>query len=342
MEEAMRVIITGGTGLIGRALSETLATDGHEVVVLTRSPDKTKGMPKGVQLQKWDGATPAGWGHLVDGAGAIVNLAGAGIADSRWSKERKQAIRQSRVAAGNAVTEAIKGAANKPQVLIQSSAVGYYGGATGNELVTEAHSPGGDFLAKVCFDWEISTAGVSRLGVRRAVVRTGIVLSMAGGAFPKQLLPFKLYAGGPVGSGKQWMPWIHIDDEVRAIQFLIANPQAEGPFNLVAPNPVTNKEFGKLIGEVMGRPSFMPAPDFALKTVFGEMSTILLEGQRVVPKKLLDLGFEFRYPTARAALVALLRPGSVGQGGANRTEASDRTDQAGTPAAAPEKEAVQK
>lgn len=337
----MRVIITGGTGLIGRALSEALAADGNEVVVLTRNPDKAKEMPKGVHLQKWDGATPAGWGHLVDGAGAIVNLAGEGIADSRWSKERKQAIRQSRVAAGNAVTEAIKGAANKPQVLIQSSAVGYYGGATGNELVTEAHSPGSDFLAKVCFDWEISTAAVPRLGVRRAVVRTGIVLSMAGGAFPKQLLPFKLYAGGPVGSGKQWMPWIHIDDEVRAIQFLIANPQAEGPFNLAAPNPVTNKEFGKMIGEVMGRPSFMPAPDFALKTVFGEMSTILLEGQRVVPKKLLDLGFEFRYPTPRAALEALLRPGSAGQGGTKRTEASERTDLAGTPAAAPEKETVQ-
>lgn len=337
----MRIIITGGTGLIGRALCKTLAADGHEIIVLSRNPDKVKGMPNGVQIQKWDGASPAGWGSLVDGAGAIVNLAGEGIADGRWSKERKQLIRQSRVAAGTAVTEAIKGAANKPQVLIQASAVGYYGGATGNEVITETHSPGNDFLSKVCFDGEISTASVSRLGVRRAIVRTGIVLSLEGGAFPKQLLPFKMYAGGPVGSGKQWVPWIHVDDEVRAIQYLIANPQAEGAFNLAAPNPVTNKEFGQLIGEVLGRPSFMPAPDFALKTFFGEMSTILLEGQRVVPKKLLDLGFEFRYPTAREALAALLRPSGTGQGGTPRTEMSERAVTASTSAATPEKEAVQ-
>ena len=302
----MRVIITGGTGLIGESLSKALIADGNEVIVLSRAPEKVKDAPAGVKLQKWDGKSAEGWGQLADGAGAIVNLAGAGIADKRWSQERKREIRQSRIDAGKAVMEAIAAASTKPGVLIQSSAVGYYGTQTGDAQVTESFSPGGDFLSKVCFDWETSTAPASKQGVRRAVIRTGVVLSNAGGAFPKQVMPFKFFAGGPVGSGKQWYPWIHIDDEVRAIQFLIANEKAEGPFNLSAPNPVTNQEFGKLIGEVLGRPSFMPAPGFAMQGVFGEMSVILLEGQRAVPQRLLELGFKFKYETALAALKDLL------------------------------------
>jgi uncharacterized protein (TIGR01777 family) len=301
----MRVLIAGGTGLIGQALSQAMVAEGHDVVVLTRQPERAKKMA-GVQLQQWDGRSAAGWGHLAEGAGAIVNLAGAGIADQRWSAARKSESRQSRIDAGKAVMEAIAGAAVKPGVLIQSSAVGYYGTQTGDAEVDERVSPGGDFLAKVCFDWEASTAGAVRQGVRRAVIRTGVVLSLAGGAFPKQLLPFKLFAGGPVGSGRQWYPWIHLEDEVRAIQFLIANPKAEGPFNLSASQPVTNQEFGRLIGEVMGRPSFLPAPGFAMQAVFGEMAVILLEGQRAVPQRLLELGFVFKYPTAQEALRALL------------------------------------
>ena len=302
----MRIIITGGTGLIGKPLSKALAADGHEVIVLTRMPEKVKEAPAGVKLQKWDGKSAEGWGELADGAGAIINLAGAGIADKRWSQERKREIRQSRLDAGKAVMAAITAASNKPGVLIQASAVGYYGVQTGDAQVTESFSPGGDFLSKVCFDWEASTAPASKQGVRRVVIRTGVVLSNEGGAFPKQVLPFKLFAGGPVGSGKQWYPWIHIDDEVRAIQFLIANDKAEGPFNLSAPNPVTNKEFGRLIGEALGRPSFMPAPAFAMQIVFGEMAMILLEGQRAVPQRLLELGFKFKYETALAALKNLL------------------------------------
>lgn len=302
----MRIIITGGTGLIGRPLSQALAAEGHEVIVLSRQPEKVNNVPAGVKVQKWDGKSAEGWGELADGAGAIVNLAGAGIADQRWSAARKQLIRQSRIDAGKAVMEAIAAANAKPGVLIQASAVGYYGVQNGDAQLTESASPGGDFLSKVCFDWEASTAPVAKLGVRRAVIRTGVVLSNEGGAFPKQVLPFKLFAGGPVGSGKQWYPWIHIDDEVRAIQFLIANERASGPFNLTAPNPVTNQEFGRLIGEVLGRPAFIPAPGFAMKIAFGEMSVILLEGQRAVPQKLLELGFKFKYETAQAALRALL------------------------------------
>jgi uncharacterized protein (TIGR01777 family) len=316
----MRIIITGGTGLIGRPLSQALVGEGHEVVVLSRQPEKVKNAPTGVKVQKWDGKSAAEWGQLADGAGAIVNLAGAGIADERWSAARKQLIRQSRIEAGQAVMEAIAAANTKPSVLIQASAVGYYGVQSGDAQLAENASPGGDFLSKICFDWEASTAPASKFGVRRAVIRTGVVLSNEGGAFPKQVMPFKFFAGGPVGSGKQWYPWIHIEDQVRAIQFLIANDQASGAFNLTAPNPVTNKEFGQIVGEVMGKPAFMPAPGFAMKTVFGEMSIILLEGQRAIPQKLLELGFKFKYETAQAALRALLAAQSLPAASAEKQE----------------------
>jgi len=302
----MRIIITGGTGLIGRPLSQALVADGHDVTVLTRDPAKTKAMPAGVKLQQWDGESVQGWGQLVDGAGALINLAGSGIADGRWSASRKQTIRQSRQNAGKAIVAAITAAANKPQVLIQSSAVGYYGVETGDALVTESASPGSDFLSKVCFDWEVSTAAASRMGVRRPILRTGIVLANDGGAFPKLVMPFKLFIGGPLGSGKQWLPWIHIEDEVRAIQFLLANNAADGPFNLAGPTPVTNAEMGKLVAEALGRPGFMPMPGIAMQTIFGEMATLLLDGQRAVPTKLQALGFTFKFATAQAAVRDLL------------------------------------
>jgi len=302
----MRVIITGGTGLIGRPLSQALAAAGYEVIVLTRNPKKVKNMPAGVRAEQWDGVSDAGWGALADGAHAIVNLAGEGIADGRWSSERKQAIRQSRVDAGKAVLAAIQAATVKPKVLIQASAVGYYGVETGDALVHEQYSPGADFLAKVCFDWELSTAAASRMGVRRAVIRTGIVLSNDGGAFPKLTMPFNFFAGGPLGDGKQWMPWIHWEDEVRAIQFLIENEAASGAFNLAAPNPVRNSEMAKAVGAVKGRPAIMPAPSFAIRTAFGEMATVVLDGQRAVPQHLEQLGFTFKYNTLESALRNLL------------------------------------
>jgi len=312
----MRVIITGGTGLIGRPLSAALVADGHDVTVLTRDPQKVKDMPAGVKLAAWDGQSAHGWGELADGAGAIINLAGENLSGGRWTKEMKQKIRQSRTRAGKAVMEAIAAAAVKPKVLVQSSAVGYYGTATGDKQVTEADPAGNDFLAKVCFDWEHSTAAASRMGVRRPLLRTGVVLANEGGAFPKLLLPFKFFAGGPLGSGKQWLPWIHIEDEVRAIQFALTNEEADGPINLSAPNPVTNSEIAKKLGEILGRPSFLPAPGFALQTVLGEMSVLVLEGQRAVPAKLQALGFQFKYPTIEPALRQLLaKPAEAAQSG---------------------------
>ena len=302
----MRIIITGGTGLLGRPLSAALAQAGHEVTVLSRQPGKVQNMPPGVKLAAWDGESSQGWGELADGADAVVNYAGESIAGGRWSDERKRKIRQSRINAGKAVMQAISAAAVKPKVLIQASGIDYYSAQTGDQAVTEASGPGSDFLAKVCFDWEASTAAAKAQGVRRPVVRTGIVLAADGGALPRLLLPFKLFAGGPLGSGKQWLPWIHIADHVAAVRFLIENETADGPFNLVAPNPVTNQEMAKAIGEVMGRPAFVPAPAFAMRAVLGEMATLVLEGRRVVPSKLQSLGFPFQYATVLPALRDLL------------------------------------
>jgi hypothetical protein len=299
--KAMRVIITGGTGLIGRPLAAELAGAGHEVIVLSRNPAQAAGLAQDVRVVKWDGRTAEGWGQLADGAGAIVNLAGESIADGRWSEARKHSIVASRVNAGNAVVQAVQAAAQKPQVVVQSSAVGYYG-PRGPEIVAETTPAGSDFLARVCGDWEVSTAPLDAIGVRRPIARTGIVLSQTGGALPKMLLPFKFFAGGKIGSGQQGFPWIHLRDEVAALRFLVENPQAYGPFNLAAPNPPTNAEFVKAIGQAMGRPSAIPAPAFAMKLGFGEMSTVLLDGQRAAPKRLLDLGFQFRFTDPVIAL----------------------------------------
>jgi len=311
----MRVIITGGTGLIGRALTTSLVADGHDVIVLSRTPEKATDLPPGARAVKWDGRTAEGWGELAEGAGAIVNLAGESIGGEnmlalftkRWTPERLQLIRDSRVQAGNAVSQAIEGARQKPKTLIQSSAVGYYG-LRGDDEITEDTPAGDDPLARICVAWEATTAGVEKMGVRRAVIRTGgVVMSTQGGALPFVLLPFRLFVGGPLGSGRQWFSWIHIADEVRAIRFLMDSAEAQGAFNLCAPNPLTNAALARVIGKVMRRPSFLPMPAFAMQLLLGEKSVIVLDGQRQLPKRLLELGFEFRFPTAEAALRDLLK-----------------------------------
>lgn len=301
----MNIIVTGGTGLIGRVLVKTLLQDGHKVSVLSRSPDRAQGMPPAASMLKWDAETPAGWGHLVNQSDAIINLAGAGVADKRWTDERKRIIMESRVKANQAVLSALEAAETRPKILIQASAVGYYG-PTGDERVTESSPPGDDFLAQVCIEWEKIAPSAEKLGLRVPVLRTGIVITPDGGALEKLLIPFKLFVGGPLGDGKQWFPWIHIEDEVRAIQFLLENDQASGPFNLVSPHPLTNAEFSRVLGRVLNRPAFMPAPAFAMKAVLGELSETVLAGQRAYPNALQSLGFEFKFPTAPAALEDLL------------------------------------
>ncbi len=300
----MKVLITGGTGLIGRNLCKALLNRGDQVVVLSRNPEGAKGMPPGVELRRWDGRTASGWGEIVEEADAIVNLAGENIASGRWTAGKKRRIRQSRLDTGKAVTEAIEAAAHKPRVLVQASAVGYYG-PHGDEIVTEEDPPGEDFLARLAVEWERSTARVEALGVRRAIIRTGIVLAPEGGALPRMMLPFKFFAGGVLGDGRQWMPWIHISDEVGAILFLL-DGDASGPFNLSAPEPVTNETFTRTIGHVMGRPTFMRVPSFVLKTLLGEMSGVLLEGQRAIPRRLLEEGYRFEFEHLTPALQDLI------------------------------------
>lgn len=302
----MRIIITGGSGLIGRALARDLGSSGHDVVILTRDPDKVGALPSGVRAARWDGRTAQGWVSLLDGDSAVVHLAGESVAEGRWTAEKKRRIRDSRVVSGAAVMDALREAPVKPRVLIQSSAVGYYGGR-GDEVIPEDTPPGHDFLAEVCQEWEASTAEAESLGVRRAVARTGIVLAREGGALPLMSLPFKMMIGGPIGDGRQWFPWIHIDDEVGALRFLLEREEARGAFNLTAPHPVTNRELTQALARVLGRPGFLPAPGFALRLALGEMAGSLLQGQRAVPSRLQELGYAFRWPDLEPALVSLLK-----------------------------------
>jgi len=303
----MRVIIPGGTGLIGRALSADLAADGYEVIVLSRAPQKTEGLPAGVRAERWDGSTADGWAPLADGADAIVNLAGAsisgeGLLPTRWNDERRRLIRESRLNAGSAVVDAVGRAGRKPRVVIQASGIGVYG-PRGDDPIAEDEPAGRDFLAAFAAnDWEPSTAPVEAMGVRQVIIRSAIVLSKTGGALRPMLLQFRLFAGGTIGSGKQWISWIHLKDEARAIRFLIENPSAAGPFNLVAPQAVTNAEFARTLGRVMGRPSWLPIPGVVMKAAFGEVADLLLTGQRGVPQRLTGLGFQFRFPELEGAL----------------------------------------
>lgn len=310
----MRIIITGGTGLIGRALAKNLTAAKHEVILLTRDPQWVVGMPEAARIVRWDGKTAQGWGELADGAGAIINLAGQSIAGeslsdiffTRWSKTYKASILNSRLNAGKAVTEAITAAKNKPALLLQASAVGFYGPRAA-EPVDESTPAGSDFLAQVCQQWEQSTQSVESLGVRRVILRTGLVLAPKGGILPIMALPFRLFAGGPIGSGKQYIPWIHLQDEIGAIEFLLKHPQASGAYNLTAPQPLTNAEFGRALGRVLFRPAFIPTPAFALKLVLGEKATLVLDGQNAIPRRLLAEGYQFKFTDAHSALQDLLK-----------------------------------
>lgn len=305
----MRVIVTGGTGMIGSKLVSQLGQKGYDVVVLTRSPEKHPDRPN-VKFQKWDSQTAEGWGQLADGAFAVINLAGESIAGDgfppdRWTDKKKRRILNSRLQAGQAVTQAIAEAEQKPKVLIQAAAVGYYGDR-GAEPMTESSAPGSDYFAEVVKQWEASTVAVEAMGVRRVVPRIGVVFSEKGGALEPMVLQSKLFAGGPLGDGKQYVSWVHIDDVAAAMLFFLENEAVHGPINLTAPNPVTNAQLAKQIGRVMNRPSFMPAPAFALRLALGEVADVLLKGQKVMPTKLQELGYDFTYEYVDKALKDLL------------------------------------
>ena len=304
----MAVIITGGTGLIGRALGAALAAHGSEVVLLSRDPSRHRGLPGGLRVLQWDARSAAGWVQVADGAEAIINLAGENLAAGPWTSERMRRIRESRLLAGRAVVEAVQAASRKPAVVVQASAVGYYGPAA-DALLDESSPPGSDFLARVCQDWEASTAAVEDWGVRRVVVRFGLVLSRRGGVLPKLLLPHRLYVGGPLGSGRQWLSWVHLADAVAALQFLLERASCRGAYNVTAPEPVTNATFNAVVGRLLRRPFLVPVPALLIRLALGRLADVLLTGQRVAPRRLLESGFTFRFPSLEGALRDLLAAG---------------------------------
>lgn len=305
----MRVIITGGTGLIGSRLAAGYVRDGHEVILLTRNPASRTAVP-GTQLVQWDAKTADGWGHLADGAGVIINLAGESISGDQilplpWTESRREKIAMSRLHAGEAVTEAVAAATNKPNMVMQMSGADYY--PYTNQPVTEETPPGDHFLAKVVEDyWEKSTEAVEAMGVKRVVTRMGPLLNNENGPLPPMVLQYKLFVGGRLGDGSQCVSWIHVDDAVRAIRFLI-DQEASGVYNVVAPNPVTYQELADTVGRVMGRPSLLPVPGFVLRTGLGEVADLVLKGRPVSVDKLLALGFTFDFPTVEPALRDLLK-----------------------------------
>lgn len=315
----MNVLIAGGSGFIGTALTEFLIRNGHQVTILSRRAPLSKASPWDAKQNPaflfWDGEQVAEWSSAIAASDVVINLAGENIggknllevATQRWTPQRKEALRKSRIASGKALAQAIKDSPTKPSVFVQASAVGYYGSHPQRELDEEA-PPGEDFLAQLCVEWENSTAELEPLGIRRVVIRiAGVVMSLNGGSLPFILLPYRFYLGGPLGNGRQWVSWIHLQDLIRAITFLIEQPNANGVFNLCAPQTLTAHELSQIIGKVMKRPSFFPTPEILFRLLFGEKADLLLASQKQIPKRLLALGFDYHYPTVESALLDLLK-----------------------------------
>jgi len=297
----MKIVIAGGSGLVGQALTRSLTKRGDDVVVLSRDPSTVR-EGSGVA---WGGASDA-WKREIGTSAAVINLAGSGIADKRWTEARKRDLRESRIAATRALVDALNASPDPARAFVSASAVGYYG-ARGDEELGESAPPDGSFLSRLAVEWE--TEALRAEGSARVVVlRIGIVLSTQGGALAKMLLPFRLGVGGRLGSGTQWMSWIHIDDLVAMFEWAIEKPAAHGAFNATAPEPVTNAEFTRALGAALHRPAIFPAPGFALRALFGEMADpLLLTGQRVVPSRASGEGFSFSNASLDDALGRLLR-----------------------------------
>ena len=300
-----RIVISGGTGLIGQSFIKQTLVNGYEVVVLTRRASLT-GLPSGVIPAQWDGRTEGEWQKWLEESTAVVNLAGENLGAGLWTKQRKQRILDSRVAAGRVLARAVANTARKPKVFLQASAIGYYG-ATGEQPVTEASPAGKDFLASICLDWEGSTRGVENSGVRWVTLRTGIVLDRKAGALARVALPIQLFCGGPLGNGKQYWSWISLEDEVGAMHYLLEKEDAAGSYNLTAPNPVAMAEFGRSLASVLKRPFWLPVPAFALRLLLGEMSAVVLDSQRILPERLLQAGYVFKYREIKPALENIYR-----------------------------------
>jgi len=300
----MKIIVTGSTGLVGRALVRSLLSEGHAVTRLVRGESQTFSAP-GTTAVRWDPEWGTVEADALEGHDGAVHLAGESVAEGRWTEEKKRRIFESRVKGTHLLAETLAALKEKPRVLVSASATGFYGDR-GEEVLREESASGADFLAEVCREWEKAALPASRAGVRVVHMRIGIVLSGEGGALEKMLTPFKMGVGGRVGSGRQYMSWIALEDLVGAIRHALADEQLRGPVNAVAPRAVTNEEFTKTLGGVLGRPTFLPVPAFALRLAFGEMADVLLGGQRVEPARLKESGYQFKYPNLEGALRAAL------------------------------------
>ncbi len=303
----MRVFITGGTGLVGRRLVAALAGRRDEPVVLTRRPHEAEQLLGAhIRVVNGDPLKPGAWMETVASCDAVVNLAGENIFARRWKEDFKRLLLESRREATRNVVTALKARTGaEAPTLINASAIGYYG-PHGDEELDEQSPPGNDFLAQLCQEWEAATAPAKAAGVRCVLLRIGIVLDRAGGPLAMMMLPFRLFAGGKVASGRQWMSWIHHEDLTGLLLFALDHSDAQGPVNGTAPHPVTNREFARALGRAMHRPSLMPTPGFMLRLGLGEVADVIATGQRVLPRRALQLGYSFRFPTIETALASLL------------------------------------
>ena len=296
----MNVLIAGGTGFLGTALTKSLEGDGHKVFILTR---RKPSMPNQIH---WDGKTTDGWGHVVNNMDAIVNLTGYGLEHWPWTKRQKQKFVDSRVIPGLALAAAVKEASHRPGVFLQVSGINRYG-LRNEGIADETTPPADDFPAQITVVWEDAAKSVEEFGVRRVIARTAVVLSKRGGLFPLMALPVRLFFGGKFGDGEQATPWIHINDQINAIKFLLQNQNALGPFNLITPTPTSNAEFMRTVARVLRRPYWFHLPTFLLRIPLGEMSVMLTEGSYSLPKRLLELGYQFQFPDLEGAVKDLFK-----------------------------------
>lgn len=300
----MKILITGGTGFVGTQLTSRLIQDKKEVTILTRSIKKSDKVPEGISYLEGDPTKKGPWQEAIKEHDAIINLAGASIF-SKWTEEHKKEIRESRVSTTQNIVKGIPSHAEKNITLFSTSAVGYYG-FCGDEERTEDSPPGNDFLARIAVEWEGEALKAREKGARVVITRFGIVMGEKGGALSQMMPFFKKYIGGPIGSGKQWFSWVHIKDLAEAFVFLLKRPEISGPVNVCSPNPVRNRDLAKALGKVLHRPSFLPAPGLMVKLVLGEFGSVILEGQKVIPRKLLENGFVFQYPDIDKALQSIV------------------------------------
>ena len=303
----MHIVVTGGTGFVGRALCKSLFQEGHRVTILTRNAREASHLLGAiVTAVEWNGRERGVWEDCLEDVDAVVNLAGASIAEARWTDKRKRLLIDSRVLTTRLLVEAMSRRSLPPQTLISASGIGYYG-ASDDRVLDEDAAPGRGFLADLCLAWEAEARRAAEFGTRVVSLRTGMVLEKDGGALPKMLLPFRIFAGGPVLPGTQWVSWIHRRDHIGLIQWALTTPGVSGPLNAVAPAAVTMHMFCEVLGRVLHRPSWLPVPGWVLQAALGEMATLLTTGQRVTSMKTLSGGYAFHYPTLEPALRAIVR-----------------------------------